>query len=27
MSQENVEIVRSQVGRFKASGELSPETT
>lgn len=26
MSQENVEIVRRQVERFKSSGELSPET-
>jgi len=26
MSQENVEIVRSQVERFKATGKLSPET-
>src|SRR5918995_1165587 len=26
MSEENVEIVRSQVERFKATGELSPET-
>jgi uncharacterized protein len=27
MSQENVEIVRSQVERFKTTGELSPETS
>ena len=27
MSQENVEIVRSQVERFKVTGELSPETS
>ena len=26
MSQENVEIVRDQVERFKTTGELSPET-
>jgi len=26
MSQENVEIVRNQVERFKATGESSPET-
>ena len=26
MSQENVEIVRSAVDRFKATGEMSPET-
>jgi ketosteroid isomerase-like protein len=27
MSEENVEIVRSQVDRFKTTGELSPETS
>jgi uncharacterized protein len=27
LSQENVEIVRSQVDRFKTTGELSPETS
>jgi ketosteroid isomerase-like protein len=27
MSQENVEIVRNQVDRFRATGELSPETS
>jgi uncharacterized protein len=27
MSQENVEIVRSQVDRFKTTGEMSPETS
>jgi hypothetical protein len=27
MSQENVEIVRSQVERFKTTGESSPETS
>ncbi len=27
MSQENVEVVRSQVERFKTTGELSPETS